>query len=238
MLFDLRGRGRRRTVQAIYLTLAVLMGGGLVFFGIGGNTSGGLLDAFKSNGGSSGSSLFQKRVKSAEKSAQAAPKDPKVWVSLARLRFQEVGAAEYNQATQSFTDKGKQQLSGVETAWNRYLALDPKKPDASTALLMIQAFGPSALNKPDKAVSAMEIVLGDRPPSTGLYGQYAQLAYQAGQTRKGDLAAKKAVSLAPKADREQVKAALESAKASASGAVGGGTSGGTSGNGSAPVTTG
>ena len=27
MLFDLRGRGRRRTVQAIYLSLALLMGG-------------------------------------------------------------------------------------------------------------------------------------------------------------------------------------------------------------------
>src|SRR5256886_6259674 len=50
MLFDLRGRGRRRTIQAIYVTLAILMGGGLVFFGIGGNTSGGLFDAFKSGG--------------------------------------------------------------------------------------------------------------------------------------------------------------------------------------------
>jgi len=53
MLFDLRGRGRRRTIQAIYVTLAVLMGGGLVFFGIGGNTSGGLFDAFKGGSGSS-----------------------------------------------------------------------------------------------------------------------------------------------------------------------------------------
>ena len=34
MLFDLRGRGRRRTVQVIYLSLAILMGGGLVLFGI------------------------------------------------------------------------------------------------------------------------------------------------------------------------------------------------------------
>ena len=42
MLFDLRGR-RRRAVQATYLTLAVLMGGGLVLFGIGGDVSGGLV---------------------------------------------------------------------------------------------------------------------------------------------------------------------------------------------------
>ena len=30
MLFDLRGSGRRTTVKAVYLTLALLMGGGLV----------------------------------------------------------------------------------------------------------------------------------------------------------------------------------------------------------------
>jgi hypothetical protein len=50
MLFDLRGRGRRRTVQAIYLSLAILMGGGLVLFGIGGATNGGLIDAIQGNG--------------------------------------------------------------------------------------------------------------------------------------------------------------------------------------------
>ena len=38
MLFDLRGRGRRNTIKVIYITLAFLMGGGLVLFGIGGNT--------------------------------------------------------------------------------------------------------------------------------------------------------------------------------------------------------
>ena len=36
MLFDLRGRGRRRTVQVIYIGLAILMVGGLLLFGIGG----------------------------------------------------------------------------------------------------------------------------------------------------------------------------------------------------------
>ena len=59
MLFDLRGR-RRRAVQATYLTLAVLMGGGLVLFGIGSDVSGGLLDVFKGgSGGSSGNSQLE-----------------------------------------------------------------------------------------------------------------------------------------------------------------------------------
>ena len=41
MLFDLRGRGRRRMVRLIYTGLALLMGVGLVGFGIGGGFGGG-----------------------------------------------------------------------------------------------------------------------------------------------------------------------------------------------------
>ena len=63
MLFDLRSRGRRRTVQGVYLGLAVLIGGGLVLFGVGaGNGLGGLLNAFNGGGSSSG----QKAVVSAQ----------------------------------------------------------------------------------------------------------------------------------------------------------------------------
>jgi hypothetical protein len=61
MLFDLRGR-RRRAVQATYLTLALLMGGGLVFFGIGGDVSGGLFDAFSERGGGTTANQLQDRV--------------------------------------------------------------------------------------------------------------------------------------------------------------------------------
>jgi len=62
MLFDLKGK-RRRVVQGVYLTLAVLMGGGLVLFGIGGGTNGGLLDAFKGGGGgSSGDKALKKEI--------------------------------------------------------------------------------------------------------------------------------------------------------------------------------
>ena len=53
MLFDLRGRGRRRAVR--YLRgLAVLIGVGLVGFGVGGGLGGGggLLNAANSNEGS------------------------------------------------------------------------------------------------------------------------------------------------------------------------------------------
>jgi cytochrome c-type biogenesis protein CcmH/NrfG len=216
MLFDLRGRGRRRTIQVIYILLAFLMGGGLVFFGVGG-TPGGILDALKQNSGkTSASSIFSKRVKAAERSVRLHPKDPTAWAALARLRYQDATASGYNQTTSSFTSDGIKKLRGVATAWDRYLSLDPKKPDPNLAVQMVQVFSSGGLNEPGNAVTAMEIVVEGRPPSTGLYSQLAIYAYQAGQTRKGDLAADKAVALAPKDQRAAIRAQLKAAKAQGS----------------------
>src|SRR3954469_16275541 len=91
MLFDLRGR-RRRAVQATYLTLAVLMGGGLVLFGIGGSVSGGLLDAFKSGSGNGEdtNTLVGKRN---DKLRSQLKKDPSNVVILADLTRGEFQAA-------------------------------------------------------------------------------------------------------------------------------------------------
>jgi hypothetical protein len=52
----------------------------------------------------------------------------------------------------------------------------------------------------------------------GTYSQLAQIAYAAGNTRKGDLASAKAVSLAPKDQKETVKSDLEQAKSQAASA--------------------
>jgi hypothetical protein len=214
MLFDLRGRGRRRAVQGIYLMLAVLMGGGLVFFGIGGATNGGLFDAIGgSNKTQSTSDTFSKRVKNLEKQVKAQPTNQRAWADLARARFQQAGTGNfYDQSTNTFTAKGKGELQRAATAWDRYLALKPSKPDDRTASLMVQAFGPSGLSDASKAVAAQEVVVDARPPSSGLFANLAALAYSAGQTRKGDLAAAKAVSLADKDRRDQVKGQLESVK--------------------------
>jgi tetratricopeptide (TPR) repeat protein len=224
MLFDLRGRGRRRTVQAIYLSLALLMGGGLVLFGIGGATSGGLLDAFKSGSGStSANDVFNKRVTAAERQVKVRPSDPASWAELTRVRFQQASVGDgFDQTQGQFTDKGKNELRGAETAWDRYLSLT-KQPSDTVAVLMVQAFGTAALNKPDKAVTAQEIILDRRQPTPALYVQLAALAYQAGQTRKAELASKKALELAPKDLQEQIKAQLQAARTAASATLGSST---------------
>jgi hypothetical protein len=225
MLFDLRARGRRRVIKVIYLGLAVLMGGGLVFFGIGGNTSGGLFDAFKSGGGGGGGNVdsrLTKQVDRYESRVRVQPRDARAWAALTRAQYQVAGLGDnYDQNAGTFTAKGKTELVKVERSWDRYLALNPPKADADLAALMVQAFSPTGLSRPPKAVAAQEIVVDARPPSAGLYSTLAILAYQAGQTRKGDLASDKAVSLAPKDQRSLLKEQLQQAKQAGGGASSG-----------------
>ena len=217
MLFDLRGRGRRRTVQAIYLSLAVLMGGGLVLFGIGGNTSGGLFDAINGNGGGGSSSnvdkTIQKRITTYNQRIRANPQDEASLVALTKLRFQIANTGEnYNADQQAFTAKGLTELRQSSATWQRYLALDPKKPDVQTANLMVQAYGQAGLKQYANAVQALEIVIDSRAPSAGLYANLAVLASGASQTRKSELAEQKAIDLAPKASRKQLKSDIDLAK--------------------------
>ena len=224
MLFDLRGRGRRRTVQVIYLSLAILMGGGLILFGIGGNVSGGLFDALGGGSGnsssSSGTAALERSVRRAETATRRDPQDAAAWAALAKARFQLAGTGDgFDQTTSAFTAKGKARLKGVEQAWDRYVALDPSKPDDTVASLMVQAFASTGLNKPAKAVQAMEMVIDARGDNSNLYTQLAVLAYEAGQTRKGDLAADKAVSLAAPADRKVLRKNLDQAKAQVTGST-------------------
>lgn len=201
-------------MQVIYLGLAILIGAGLVFFGVGGAVSGGLFDAIDQNNTSNPSNVFAKQVKSAQAATQRDPTDAAAWAALAKARYQLAGTgSNFNETTGAFTESGQQQLALVNTAWQKYLALDPKKPDERVANLMVQAYSPGALNKPDDAVTAFEIVLDTRPESANLYGQLAILAYAANQTRKAELATKKALALeTDKVKRAQLKQAIDQAK--------------------------
>ncbi|HEX4363167.1 MAG TPA: hypothetical protein VHZ75_01360 [Solirubrobacteraceae bacterium] len=209
MLFDLRGRGRRRTVQVIYVGLALLMGGGLLLFGIGSSSSGGLFDAFSSNTSSApATKTLDKRVKAALTKTQTHPKDADAFAQLAILRFQRAnldGIA----ADGTYTSDGKQRLALAAAAWQQHLALNPKQPNVRAANLMVQAYGTGALDQLAKAVSAKLIVAAaTKPPTTNVYQQLAALAYQAKQNRVGDLAANRAVELASPSQRKQLRSAL------------------------------
>ena len=215
MLFDLRGSGRRTTVKVVYLFLAVLMGGGLILFGIGGSVSGGLVDAIT---GSSGVEHQQRRR---VPQARAGGRGNGTRESEGRRRMggrrprplpaRERPGEFFDQAQRTFTPLGKEQLRLATAAWEKHLALDPNPPDDSVAGMMVQAYSQFGLNEPAKAVTAQEVITEERPKAA-TFATLAILAYQAGQTRKGDLASKKALSLADEADRETLKSDLDSAK--------------------------
>jgi len=204
MLFDLRGKGRRRGVQAVYLTLAVLMAGGLVFFGIGGATGGGLLDAVNgSNGsGSVDTKSYEKKVASLQAQVAASPKNAVPLAALTRAQFQQAAIVGYDQNAGRYSDKGLALLADASKSWQQYLALQPKKVDDGVAALMVQAYGGNGLNDSRKAVQALQAVIDGRGPSSGLYSQLAVLAYVDGNTRQSQLAEDRALALAPKRQRK------------------------------------
>jgi tetratricopeptide (TPR) repeat protein len=219
MLFDLRSAGRRRTVKGVYLGLALLMFVGFVGFSVGSSgLSGGIVDAItgsKGGGGSSdtGQARLEAAVRTADAKTKTAASDPQAWAGLvqARLRLANVGD-NFDPAKQDFTAAGKRQLTAAGTAWDKYLALKPAKPDESLARQMINAY--IAIAKPDKAVGTQEI-LTELEPTQQTFQNLAILAYQSGQTRKGDLAAGKAVDLAPKDQQKKVKSQLDQIKSQA-----------------------
>ena len=215
MLFDLRGRGRRRTIKFVYITLAVLMGGGLVLFGIGGGGAmqGGLVDAITgTSSGDTGTERLEAREREALRATQANPNDAAAWAALARARVQTAGLGEnFDPSTGAYTESGKAKLAAAAQAWEKYLAVDPKNPDARVAALMVRAFDASGLNRPADAVAAQEIITEARPSDT-TFARLAIYAYQADQTRKGDLATKEALERAPEDERNTLKSTLEQAK--------------------------
>lgn len=215
MLFDLQGK-RKRLVQVTYLTLAILMGGGLVLFGIGGEVSGGLVDALsgQGTGGGNANQTIEQRIERDRKALEANPRNTAALESLVRSHYQ-LATDDADPNTGAFGEEGKKELAQAGQAWQRYVEL-AKRPDDSLAGLMLQAYGETGLNKPEEATEAAELVANARPSAVA-YLQLSQYAFKAGQTRKGELAGQKAIELAPKSQKKLVRQQVEAAKAQGAG---------------------
>jgi hypothetical protein len=210
MLFDLQGK-RRRVVQATYLMLAVLMGGGLVLFGIGGDVSGGLFDAFSDNrsGGGGDNSAIEKRI---DRNQERVQKNIRVEAARKELARDYYQLATINaSADGTFDEDAKSDLRKSAANWEAYLALEPKKVDASLATLALQVYDPLALNKPKQAEEAARVIAEARN-NTNAYVALVQYATLAGDTRVADLAGEKAIDLAPKGQKKEAEALVKQAK--------------------------
>src|SRR3954462_6072871 len=221
MLFDLKGK-RRRVVQGTYLTLAILLGAGLVLFGIGSSTSGGLGDLFGGGGGSNkGNSVVQKKIDAADKQLQVNPKNVAALGAVVRGHYQ-LASANADPNTGAFSKDARTDLQQAADTWQRYVATNPPKPDIGLARVMVQAYsGLAQLARGDQAVatrdwagaaSATELIAGAQPNAAN-YIALVQYATLAGQTNKADLAGKKAIQLAPKGPRKTAQQPVAAAKA-------------------------
>jgi hypothetical protein len=211
MLFDLRGR-RRRLVQATYLSLAVLMGGGLVLFGIGGDVSGGLFNAFEGDGGGGdANAALEERIDRQEQRLQANPANVAVLQSLVRDNYQLATSQQASGATE-FPEDARDDLQRAANYWQRYLQA-AENPNEATALYALRVYDVGALNQPKQAQRAATII-AEAQNNPSAYLQLVAYASLAGDNRTADLAAQKAVDLAPKNQRKQVKQQAEALKQS------------------------
>jgi hypothetical protein len=219
MLFDLRSRGRRRTVQAVYLVLALVLGGGLVLFGVGnGNGVGGILNAFNGSGNGGVQSAFvSKQEQVAVRQTKLKPTDPVAWSALVKARYAAAAqGTNFDTATNNYTAAGRKVLGQATQAWERYLKL-AKKPDASLAVLAARAYDATGSFKNE--ATTWEIVTAANPTVSTYFENLALAAWQAGETNLGDLASAKAVSVAPKATRFELKHTLSQLRTQALGAA-------------------
>lgn len=212
MLFDLRGPGRRTTVRIVYIGLAILIGGGLVLFGVGGGLGGtGLLTAASKSASSSNGQVAQE-VKKYRKQTQKEPTNPTAWENYTRAQLHNAsreGLTQTEGTTVSLTKEGSEVFSEASQAWENYLRLQPRNANLELAKAVLPIYSEQGLNKPEKTVEALQIILAAEPNSAAYWGDLALYAYKAKNKRVGDLASQKAVELAPVSQRTTVKRTLE-----------------------------
>jgi hypothetical protein len=205
MLFDLRGK-RRRAVQATYLTLAVLMGGGLVLFGIGGS-GGNIFDALDSGGGGATDSGLEKRIERQQAKLKASPDNEAILANLVKLNYQ-AAVSQTPSGSTTIGEDGKDDLREAAKYWERYVAATDGKPDPTLAQYAFTVFNQDGLNQPAKAKEVVRVLAADRNDFQ-TYLLLVQYATAAKDTRTAKLAATKAVDLAPKNQRKEVQKAAK-----------------------------
>lgn len=211
MLFDLQGK-RKRLIQVIYALLALLMGGGLVLLGIGGEVSGGLLDALTSRQGIEAGNLTDE-VERLEERAEAEPNNAQVLSMLIRARYA-AGNAQFELDENNIPQMTPEARSEFELAaedWRKYLALEPDPVDPNTAQLVANALfalaqagsdGSSIRVNAAAAADAQEYFAAARPNVNAL-SNLAIYSFFGNDFERGDAAVKRLIERSPNPAAEQ-----------------------------------
>jgi hypothetical protein len=221
MLFDLTGRGRRKTVKIIYTGLAAIFLLGFVGFGVGtglggGGGGGGLAEIF-GEGKSGGSVDYSTQLKKAQQLTISQPNNPAAWSGLIHYAVLQAGTGDNYIRTgtqEGFSPKAQPLLKQIQTAWQRYLKLTPHNPSSELAAEVRRIYlAPGGLSNPQELVKLWKIAIASQPPSATLQYQLAEAAYAAKDIKEGERAAKQAIKLAPAGERTILQNYLSRAKA-------------------------
>jgi tetratricopeptide (TPR) repeat protein len=211
MLFDLSSGKRKRVVQVVYATLALLLGGGLVLFGIGGAGGGGLLDAVGLGGdGGGGDPQYEEQISDYESQLEQNPNDTAAMIGLLRTHYLSATSSgvESDPTTGqvSISADAHNELEDAAAAWQRYLKTDPERVNTSAATNAVQVY--QLLNDAGGAAEAQKVV-ADAQKSSAAYGQLALFLYADFKFDEADAAAEKAVTAADSTSRKTIQQRMD-----------------------------
>jgi hypothetical protein len=211
VLFDLRGK-RRRFIQVVYALLAALFLIGFVGFGVGSEAgTGGIFDAIGIGGdddGGSTSPQYESDIENAEERLAQDPKDERALLTLARVHYlagRDGLEADETTGQPIVTDEARVEFDESVQAWERYLKVEKKQPDANAAGLVVQGY--VFLNDAEGAAETQRIV-ADARPSAGTLSNLAFYLYAGGDIEGGDEVAKQAVAEAEGTEKSTTRKEL------------------------------
>ena len=145
------------------------------------------------------------RLRTADQALEKSPGDPFAMADVIRAAAAgagnrvDTGTGDYEPSARRFLDR-------AAAMWPRYLRATRNRPDSTIASLMVGVYS-NGLKRPADAARAAEFVALDRP-SAASYLSLAELSARAGNRRKAELAAQKALELAEPEERMRVRAAI------------------------------
>ena len=189
------------------MLLAVAFAGSSIIFFVGsGFNAGSIFDIFDQGGANTG----EDQVKKYKEKLETKPDGMNALLGLARAQYTVATSGDnFDQQNGLFKEGALEPLEASTKAWERYLKLDPKKIDLEVANVVVRAY--DGLQEYEEAADTQELILDVRPSSGG-FAQLATYAYLAEQTKKGDLAAERAIELAEKNRKKAVERRLDKIK--------------------------
>ena len=174
---------------------------------------------------SSSNPQFESEIESAEERLAQDPKDEGALLRLAEVHFaagNSSAEADPETGQLTVTEETRTEYEESTAAWERYLDLNPRRPNPGTAAQVLGAYeallntetDPAALESELKGAAVTAELYAENNPSANTWAGAARYAYLSGNTARGDANAEKAKQEASGSEAKQVDKLLAQAEKS------------------------